>query len=60
MSTIHVSMSVQNDTKKLFQLFFLTGTLEERLAVKNAAKASLKERAVEEYEHEVSVCNLCL
>ena len=28
------------------------GTLEERLAVKNAAKASLRERAVEEYEHE--------
>jgi hypothetical protein len=41
-------------------LCFLIETLEERLAVKNAAKASLRERAVEEYEHEVSVCNLCL
>jgi hypothetical protein len=27
-------------------LCFLIGTLEERLAVKNAAKASLRERAV--------------
>jgi hypothetical protein len=31
-------------------LCFLIGTLEERLAVKNAAKASLRERAVEEYD----------
>jgi hypothetical protein len=38
-------------------LCFLIGTLEERLAVKNAAKASLRERAVEEYEIIIVMCN---